>query len=118
MLLLEKIHQFYKESNNEKRAVIEDLMQDLFKIVFFESKNTGIQLKCIDMLAYMCSSTKDENYFYSMMNLLTLVGKHEDNSEMNAIQSISLKRKIQIFKLKVATIESYKSVYILTILLE
>ena len=118
MLLFEKIHQFYKESNNETRAIVEDIMLDLYKIVFFETKNSGIQLKCIDMLAYMCSCSKDENHFYSMMNLLTLVGKHDDSSEMTANQSLSLKRRIQIFKLKVATIESYKSVYTLTIFME
>lgn len=42
MLLLEKIHQFYKESNNDTRAIIEDVMLELYKIVFFETKNSGI----------------------------------------------------------------------------
>jgi hypothetical protein len=42
MLLLEKIHQFNKESNVDRRAIIEDIMLDLYKIVFFETKNNGI----------------------------------------------------------------------------
>jgi len=83
LLLLEKIHQYYRESQGHslQQRDIEALLIEVFKMVFkinqdplvknVSNTNSRVQFKAIDVLAFMAFQCKDESRFYSIINILT-----------------------------------------------
>ena len=138
MLLLDKIHEFYKDNlgDNHKVKSIENLLARVLESVLNKSESNlysqSIQLKAIDLLAYMAHRCSDMERFDLMIEI---IGKAlNDNTQapseqdfispsnfmviMNPNEVRSLNRLIELFKLKSRTTESYKSVSIFGTLLE
>lgn len=104
------------------------------------NQNLNIQLKAIDILAFMAHKSSDEEAFKVMINLISGTLKSENlwqhpsmhqktnNSkfghyqslfqEMDALQLSSIRRLVQLFKLKARSLECYKAVFVLNVLLE
>lgn len=161
------MHDFYKDCQGSsfQKQKIETTLIQAFEVVFkhklssnamvfidenhqtqdrpkdnSSNQNLNIQLKAIDILAFMAHKSSDEEAFRVMINLISGTIKSENLwqhpsmhqkasnnkfgqyqslfQEMNALQLSSIKRLVQIFKLKARSLECFKAVFVLNVLLE